>query len=125
MLREYFNIYLDDDGNLRGMPRLLDDHVPEPSALPAFLWRLAHQTEWRYEKPCFESIARNLGVAYATLPNDRDDDDELSKDAELILKQKLLPALKALLLAPVHLDDEECMARITSLERLFRVFERC
>ena len=126
MLEEYFSVRIDADaGLLLGMPRLLEDYDPEPSAVPGFLYALATETEWRYEKQCFESIARALGVCYATLPSNDEHETVLNEDAELVLKTKLLPALRALLLPPEDVPDAEVLKKLTSLERIYRVFERC
>lgn len=123
MLKEYFAIDIDERGLLRGLPILLTGHAPHPGAIPGFLYRLANGVEWQYEKACFEGIARALGVCYATLP--LDEPDVLNDASRSLLRTTILPALKALLLAPEHLPDEAALKKLTSLERLFRVFERC
>ena len=40
MLKEYFNIQIDDDGNLVGLPLLIDNYVPDIDALATFILRL-------------------------------------------------------------------------------------
>ena len=126
MLEEYFSVKIDaEKGLLLGMPELLREYVPEPSAIPRFLWVLANETEWRYEKACFENVARALGTCYATLPSDDADEKVLNERAEAVLKTSILPALKTLLLPPEDLADADAVIKLTSLERMYRVFERC
>ncbi|KAH8068197.1 hypothetical protein JL720_12290 [Aureococcus anophagefferens] len=126
MLEEYFSVKIDaEKGLLLGMPELLREYVPEPSAIPRFLWVLANDTEWRYEKACFENVARALGTCYATLPSDDADEKVLNERAEAVLKTSILPALKTLLLPPEDLADADAVIKLTSLERMYRVFERC
>ncbi|KAH8071020.1 hypothetical protein JL720_11636 [Aureococcus anophagefferens] len=123
---EYFSVKIDaEKGLLLGMPELLREYVPEPSAIPRFLWVLANDTEWRYEKACFENVARALGTCYATLPSDDADEKVLNERAEAVLKTSILPALKTLLLPPEDLADADAVIKLTSLERMYRVFERC
>ena len=130
MLKEYFGIGIDDEGMLTHLPVLLEGHTPYPAAIPGFLWRLAMETEWRYERRCFEDVIGHLGVCYAQLPSHeivKDDFRELvlEDDAKETLEKVIFPALKQLLLPPAGLDDDACIDTLTTLERLYRQFERC
>lgn len=126
MLKEYFGVGIDDQGLLTHMPVLLQGHAPDPSAIPGFLWRLATETEWRYEKRCFEDVVGHLGVCYAQLPlQDIGGDMLLTSEGKETLEKVLFPALKQLLLPPAGLDDDACIDTLTTLERLYRQFERC
>ena len=109
---------------------MLEGHTPYPAAIPGFLWRLATETEWRYERRCFEDVINHLGVCYAQLPSHeivKDDFRELvlEDDAKETLEKVIFPALKQLLLPPAGLDDDACIDTLTTLERLYRQFERC
>lgn len=41
MLADYFSLEIDDEGNLKSLPLLLDDYVPNLNELPMFVLRLA------------------------------------------------------------------------------------
>ena len=41
MLADYFSLEIDADGNLKSLPMLLDDYVPNLNGLPMFVLRLA------------------------------------------------------------------------------------
>jgi DNA mismatch repair protein MLH1 len=45
MLKEYFNIQIDDDGNLVGLPLLIDNYVPDIDALATFILRLGTEVQ--------------------------------------------------------------------------------
>ena len=49
----------------------------------------------------------------------------LEDDAKETLEKVIFPALKQLLLPPAGLDDDACIDTLTTLERLYRQFERC
>ena len=88
------------------------------------------ETEWRYERRCFEDVIGHLGVCYAQLPSHEVVSDNfrelvLEDDAKETLEKVIFPALKQLLLPPAGLDDDACIDTLTTLERLYRQFERC
>lgn len=119
MLAEYFNVRFDENGGLVALPDLLLGRVPAPEALVHFLRRLA-RVDYRTELDCFRSVAEILGDFYAALsggPGEREDQN--------YLQHTLFPALASPYafrppprLAPLLLP-------LTSITRLFRVFERC
>ena len=55
-LRRYFSLGIDDDGRLTHLPLLLSGYMPQLAGVPGFLWRLATETEWRYERQCFDDV---------------------------------------------------------------------
>jgi len=136
MLKEYFGIVLQNsergsaDGcaestekisdrvMLTGLPILLDGYEPSPHGLPLFLLRLATEVDWTDEKPCFHGICRELGAYYAQLPPDE-------MDWVPFVRHTLFPAISTLLIPSDRLVEDEAILTLTSLTRLYRVFERC
>lgn len=133
---------------LVSVPVLLEGHVPEPSALPLLLLRLASEVDWDSERACFEGVAIEVANAYSTLPepddhpddDDADDDDagtdisssKPSKDwagvdpraAELI-QHVMFPAFRQYLIPPHEMASDASVMQIACLEKLYKVFERC
>lgn len=122
MLQEYFSIILaqDVDGRvvLKGLPILLEGWEPMPHGLPLFLLRLATKVNWSEEKPCFDGVCRELGWFYAELPAHED-------AIASFVRHSLFPALSALLMPSSSFILEGGMVTLTSLDKLYRIFERC
>lgn len=131
MLAEYFRVELsqDTDGSwsLTTLPVLLPGHRPLPAELPRFLAKLALQTRWDAEAPCFSDVLGHLAWYYALLRPVEGDGRELSDEARDVLSVVLFPAMKRHL-RPHRSDelrDADWLLEVTSLEKLYRVFERC
>ncbi|KAL1311806.1 hypothetical protein AAFC00_001886 [Neodothiora populina] len=65
MLREYFCLEINEEGELLAIPLLLKGYMPSMSKLPSFLLRLGPHVDWDNEKKCFESFLRELAAFYA------------------------------------------------------------
>ncbi|GLJ54312.1 hypothetical protein SUGI_1165300 [Cryptomeria japonica] len=68
MLKEYFCVGIDQQGNLYNLPLVLDQYTPDMDRLPQFVWTLTNDVDWDTEKGCFESIAAAIGDFYALHP---------------------------------------------------------
>jgi DNA mismatch repair protein MLH1 len=123
MLMEYFSISIekDDEGKIRltGLPVLLEGYEPSPHGLPLFLLRLATEVDWTEEKPCFYGICRELGSYYAQLPSATSSDDHAA-----IVRHTIFPAVSTLLV-PSDQTKSRDFVTLTTLPKLYRVFERC
>ena len=64
-------------------------------------------------------------MLYATLPVEPEDPERLSAEGKETLENTLMPAIRQLLLPPRDQPDDELLQVVTSLEKLYRVFERC
>jgi len=71
MLRDYFSIEIDDDGNLVSIPLLLKGYVPCLGKIPAFLLRLGPNVDWNSEQECFDTFLRELARFYVPEPAPR------------------------------------------------------
>lgn len=131
MLAEYFRVELspgaDGAWSLVALPALLPGHRPLAAELPRFLARLALQTRWDAEAQCFSDVLGHLAWYYALLRPVDGDGRELSDEARDALSAVLFPAMKRHLRP--HRTDElrevDWLLEVTSLEKLYRVFERC
>jgi DNA mismatch repair protein MLH1 len=130
MLLECFSIAVSEDGLLLGMPLLIKGYTPAWTKLPNFLLRMGPYVNWDDEKPCFESILRELANFYVpeALPAAQADtgDPYIVKRREVIekaLENIIFPAFKARLVATKGLLKG--VVEIANLKGLYRVFERC
>jgi DNA mismatch repair protein MLH1 len=124
LLAEYFSIVIEDrDGqpHLVGLPVLLEGYRPAPHGIPNFLLRLATEVDWAEEKPCFHGVCRELGNYYGTL----DTDPAIYNQ----VRHMLFPAVSSLLVPTADMVNDQSTASpirvLTSLSKLYRVFERC
>lgn len=65
MLMEYFSLEIDDDGNLKCLPLILDNYVPFMENLPVGIIKLATDIDWENEKLCFKSFCRVMAQIFA------------------------------------------------------------
>jgi len=124
MLMDYFSIGIVEDGNRRlltGLPVLLEGYEPSPHGLPLFLLRLATEVDWTEEKACFSGVCRELGSYYAQLPSTAS-----SEDHAAMVKHTIFPAVSTLLVPLEYMkNNPSYFATMTSLPKLYKVFERC
>ncbi|KAJ0754538.1 putative ribosomal protein S5 domain 2-type [Helianthus annuus] len=148
MLDEYFGIHVDPQGNLSRLPVILDQHTPDMDRVPEFVLCLGNDVAWNDEKICFQTIAAALGNFYAMhpplLPNPSGDnsdfykrgvegvDDELISEAENAWAQRewsiqhvLFPSMRLFFKPPTSMAANGTFVQVASLEKLYRVFERC
>ncbi|XP_016326374.1 DNA mismatch repair protein Mlh1-like [Sinocyclocheilus anshuiensis] len=59
MLEEYFSLEIDGEGNLTGLPMLLDNYSPAMEGLPMFSLRLATEVNWDREE-CLECSCHRM-----------------------------------------------------------------
>lgn len=110
MLSEYFSLGI-SDGCLHTLPVLLDGLKPRLGQIPLFLLRLASDVDWETEKPCFRGVCTVLAHFYADSCSETD------------LATIVFPAIRRKL--RVAASFKESLAKLTSTEELYKVFERC
>jgi len=152
MLREYFAIDVDDEGNLRALPQVLDDYIPQLKYLPLFMLWLCTEVEWEYEVECFEGIARQIADFYCVQPESVYTDDPNFKpmtyqqptttskpddrpppppdstdghSAEWIVQHTVFPHLRKNFFPPKGFSNDGTIIQIAQLENLYKIFERC
>jgi len=130
MLEEYLALQLCAEPNIEGgiallsLPELLPGHVPDACNLPEFLLRLANQTRWTQEKPCFADLATHISRLYAWRPHAGATADDV-RAHEWSVENVLFPALRTHLHPPSAFASDGTMLQVACLEQLYRVFERC
>lgn len=120
MLKQYFNISVTADGKLATLPSILPSFLPLMSNLPIFVIRMACEVNYEDEKECFKSICGELASFYSTFSLTTPESD-LNYLAETIL----YPAIRKNLKPPSKLSTDGTFLKLTSLQDLYKVFERC
>ncbi|RWS17519.1 DNA mismatch repair protein Mlh1-like protein [Dinothrombium tinctorium] len=70
MLSDYFALDIDANGDLLGLPLILDGYLPNFNVLPDLIFNLANNVNWKSEQECFDSLGRMLSKFYAYPRND-------------------------------------------------------
>ncbi|KAN0023203.1 hypothetical protein ACTFIU_011366 [Dictyostelium citrinum] len=144
LLNEYFSIEINDGGELVGIPQVLDHYVPCTDNLPIFLLKLATEVEWEFEKECFTGIVKEISSFFKIEPSFlklRDQQTQnnqqtttttttnninfIKKDGkEWIIQHLIFPAFRKLS-PPKKFANDGSVIQITTLDNLYKVFERC
>jgi len=145
MLREYFSIDLDEEGNLLSLPQVIDDYIPQLKYLPLFILWICTEVEWEYEVECFEGIARQIAdfycvqpeTIYTTDPNNKPlayqkplstnggDDVDSGHSCEWVIQHIIFPHLRKNFFPPKGFSNDGTIIQIAQLENLYKIFERC
>ncbi|NWU72739.1 MLH1 protein, partial [Pterocles burchelli] len=136
MLKDYFSLEIDEEGNLTGLPLLIDNYVPPLEGLPMFILRLATEVNWDEEKECFESLSKELAMFYSirkqyiideTNPTNsqNEDFDSSSTTWRWTVEHVLYKAFRTHLLPPKHFTEDGNILQLANLPDLYKVFERC
>ncbi|KFV83803.1 DNA mismatch repair protein Mlh1, partial [Struthio camelus australis] len=136
MLKDYFSLEIDEEGNLMGLPLLIDNYVPPLEGLPMFILRLATEVNWDEEKECFESLSKELAMFYsirkqyiideASLTNSQNEEsDSGSPTWKWTVEHIVYKAFRTHLLPPKHLTEDGNVLQLANLPDLYKVFERC
>ncbi|GAA5899640.1 hypothetical protein JCM8208_000614 [Rhodotorula glutinis] len=127
MLDEYFSFGISDDGALESLPLVLPGYQPDILKLPLFLLRLGAHVDWQAEKPCFDGFLRELAffLSPAPTPYLPTPSAEAQARATHAVEHILWPTMRQYLVPTDKLIEDKAVVLLTSLEDLYRVFERC
>ncbi|KAF9997844.1 DNA mismatch repair protein [Entomortierella chlamydospora] len=147
MLREYFSICINDNGELTAIPMMIKGYIPNLEKLPDFLWRLGSEVDWKAEKACFQTISRELAIFYSTHPervkdslaedNNNENDENLDHEDKSLqdtqnaqfqrmVSSIIFPAFKKHFIPPKALIEKSGMVvQVAQVKDLYKVFERC
>ncbi|MFT7816357.1 DNA mismatch repair protein Mlh1 isoform X2 [Arapaima gigas] len=132
MLEDYFSMEVDQEGNLTGLPLLLDGYTPAMEGLPMFVLRLATEVNWDEEKDCFQDFGRECSMFYSirkqytvedTLGTESKPDSSVSW--RWTVEHLLFKAFRTLLSPPGSFTQDGSVLHIANLPDLYKVFERC
>uniref|UniRef100_A0A8C7CSB1 DNA mismatch repair protein MLH1 n=1 Tax=Oncorhynchus kisutch TaxID=8019 RepID=A0A8C7CSB1_ONCKI len=130
MLEDYFSMEIDQEGNLTGLPLLLDKYTPPMEGLPMFILRLATEVNWDNEKDCFREFSKECSQFYSIRKQYVLEPGEEEQDAELNswrwkVEHLLFKSFRSLFSPPKHFSEDGSVLQIANLPDLYKVFERC
>ncbi|XP_077585647.1 DNA mismatch repair protein Mlh1 [Stigmatopora nigra] len=131
MLGEYFSLEIDQEGNLKGLPLLLDNYTPAIEGLPMFILRLATEVNWDSEKDCFRDFSKECSMFYSIRKQYiLEDEPGKTQDSEVNswrwnVEHVLCKAFRSLISPPKHISEDGTVLQIANLPDLYKVFERC
>nr|XP_005600887.1 DNA mismatch repair protein Mlh1 isoform X2 [Equus caballus] len=136
MLADYFSLEIDEEGNLIGLPLLIDNYVPPLEGLPIFILRLATEVNWDEEKECFESLSKECAMFYSIRKQYISEESTLSGQQSEVpgatrnpwkwtVEHIVYKAFRSHLLPPKHFTEDGNILQLANLPDLYRVFERC
>uniref|UniRef100_A0A8C9LRK6 DNA mismatch repair protein MLH1 n=1 Tax=Piliocolobus tephrosceles TaxID=591936 RepID=A0A8C9LRK6_9PRIM len=136
MLADYFSLEIDEEGNLTGLPLLIDNYVPPLEGLPIFILRLATEVNWDEEKECFESLSKECAMFYSIRKQYISEESTLSGQQSEVpgsipnswkwtVEHIVYKALRSHILPPKHFTEDGNILQLANLPDLYKVFERC
>ncbi|XP_066483853.1 DNA mismatch repair protein Mlh1 isoform X2 [Tiliqua scincoides] len=136
MLKDYFSLEIDEEGNLTGLPLLIDNYVPPLEGLPMFVLRLATEVNWDEEKECFESLSRECAMFYSIRKQYIMEESDLTTQQpeaagagitlwKWTVAHVLYKAFRTFLLPPKNFTEDGNILQLANLPDLYKVFERC
>ncbi|XP_070498450.1 DNA mismatch repair protein Mlh1 isoform X2 [Chironomus tepperi] len=120
MLQEYFSITITDKG-LQSLPIIIQDYAPVFGHLPMFIVRLAADVNFDDEKECFKNICSELATFYSKWSVKESNE----KEFEYLMEHVIFPKIQSHLQPPEKFVNDETFLKLTSLQELYKVFERC
>uniref|UniRef100_A0A667Y7K2 DNA mismatch repair protein MLH1 n=1 Tax=Myripristis murdjan TaxID=586833 RepID=A0A667Y7K2_9TELE len=137
MLEDYFSVEIDQEGNLTGLPLLLDKFTPVMEGLPMFILRLATEVNWDNEKECFRDFSKECSHFYSIRKqyilefnsidplkgNKQDESAELNWRWNV--EHVVFKAFRNLFSPPKQFSEDGSVLQIANLPDLYKVFERC
>ncbi|KAF2983952.1 hypothetical protein EK904_005311 [Melospiza melodia maxima] len=117
------------EGNLTGLPLLIDNYVPPLEGLPMFILRLATEVNWDEEKECFESLSKELAMFYSirkqyiieeTNPTNSQSEESESGSTtwKWAVEHVLYKAFRTHLLPPKHFAEDGNILQLANLPDL-------
>ncbi|KAJ8334573.1 hypothetical protein SKAU_G00402120 [Synaphobranchus kaupii] len=136
MLEDYFSVEIDQEGNLTGLPLLLDNYIPPMEGLPMFILRLATEVNWDNEKDCFRDFSQECSTFYSIrkrytveeAPGAQHSVEEPGSSGSSWrwnVEHLLFKAFRTLFSPPKHFTEDGSVLQIANLPDLYKVFERC
>lgn len=110
------------------LPSLVQGYEPPLLRLPFFLLRLGTEIEWGDEQECLFGIASELASLFQLHEEElyhAGIEGKKVPKVEWVIQHILLPAMKSEFHVPKKFRHSGVISQIASLEKLYKIFERC
>jgi DNA mismatch repair protein MLH1 len=120
LLGDYFKISINDEGELLSIPILVPNYAPLMAELPTFITRLGRSFDYEDEKASLQSICKELAQFYSkwSLRTSEKEHNRLMEDV-------IFHRIRLFLFPPKEFLSNGTILKLTSLQDLYKVFERC
>ncbi|KAK5882105.1 hypothetical protein CesoFtcFv8_020725 [Champsocephalus esox] len=131
MLGDYFSVEIDQEGNLTGLPLLLDKYTPVMEGLPMFILRLATEVNWDNERECFRDFGKECSMFYSIrkryiLEAEPGEEQEAEVNSwRWKVEHVIFKYFRTLFSPPKNFSEDGTVLQIANLPDLYKVFERC
>lgn len=126
MLDDYFSFEVDKDGNLCGLPLLLEKYTPNLEGLPIYILRLATEVEWNEEQECFQTFCKETARFFAFSPSyNKSENEENEIQWKWTVEHVLFSSFRSSFIPPTHFAEDNTVLQLANLPDLYKVFERC
>uniref|UniRef100_A0A1A8JBC5 DNA mismatch repair protein MLH1 n=2 Tax=Nothobranchius kuhntae TaxID=321403 RepID=A0A1A8JBC5_NOTKU len=129
MLEDYFSLEIDQEGNLTGLPLLLDSYTPIMEGLPMFILRLATEVNWDDEKDCFRDFSKECSMFYSIrkqyILEPSEEQGAEGNSWRWRVEHVIFKAFRTLFSPPKVFSEDGTVLQIANLTDLYKVFERC
>jgi len=87
---------------------------------------LSIDVAWEEEASCLEGLCREFAKFYSLQQEPNSEDvNEIPAERAYLIEHRIFPALRHRFNPPQSLSDEGSVVRIASLDKLYKVFQRC
>ena len=123
MLEDYFALKINEEGEITGMPILIENYNPSFHRIYIFLQKIS-DLNWKDEKECLGGIAKALAKLYSISKESNTIYAEEESQWSHIVEYNIISLLKSGVYIPTAMK-EKTFSALTSLPLLYKVFERC
>ena len=125
MLKDFFEIDIDGNGNLLALPDLLPGYLPQADCLILLVEALAcDDIGWGDEEECLQGVAMALAKAFCALPTPDSSDSADYEQLRKVLQHVILPCVRNVFLPPADFLKDGTVQEVAELKNLYRLFER-
>lgn len=127
-----FGFNFTDAGDLCTIPEVINGYIPlQNHLLGEFLINLALNADWSSEANSYVSISYEIAKFYSSLPiikienGSRVSHDQMTEKGREVLESVLLPAIRSYFMPQINWEVKDYLIQIASLDKLYKIFERC
>lgn len=119
-----------EDGHILALPNILDGYNPDINRLPELVVRLGRDVDWSKDVDAVHDIAKLISENYAIQePLSKSKESGIGEKVlcknEWVIRHVIFAALRSSAKPHAMRATDGTIAQVTTLEKLYKVFERC